>query len=273
MVHLKRQAENQTTFGPNVTSGLGELQFLHPPGTFALTPASLISLEAIFRHQALLSGTGIDWGCGTGCLAIAAARVAAVEEVIGLELSGVNVRTARENARRNGVADKVTILGSDSFTPFAPQDRATLARSERRVNFLLANPPSSEGDDGFGYRRRVLREGAKYLAASGRVFLSISSQYGRGRIERLTAEVTGFVDRGLLASTDWVPFDLARPDLLDCLELYAQEESRGGLEYSFGDPTASESKTITAQAALGLFEQTGQSPLSKWQTHLFEFSR
>jgi hypothetical protein len=75
----------------------------------------------------------------------------------------------------------------------------------------------------------------------------------------------------LLASTDWVPFDLGRSDLLQCLEEYSLAEARGELEYTFRHPDFGEDATINAQAALSHFRRTGSSPLSKWQSHLFEF--
>src|SRR5262245_35772770 len=104
------------------SGGLGELRFRHPPGTFALTPASLISLQTIGPHRHLLTGMGLDWGSGTGCLAIAAARISAVERIWGLEIVAANVAIARENARSNQVADRVTFLQSDSYTPFSSDD-------------------------------------------------------------------------------------------------------------------------------------------------------
>jgi len=75
---------------------------------------------------------------------------------------------------------------------------------------------------------------------------------------------------GVLASTDWAPFDLGRADLLDCLRQYAVEETRGGLAYAFSPPGAREDAMIDARAVLARFDRTGESPLMKWQTHLFE---
>ena len=72
----------ESTVTPQMTGGLCELRICHPAGTFALTPASRISLQAIGEHQTLLAGRGIDWGTGTGCLAIAAAKIARVESVV-----------------------------------------------------------------------------------------------------------------------------------------------------------------------------------------------
>jgi hypothetical protein len=137
--------------------------------------------------------------------------------------------------------------------------------------FILAIPPSSEGDDGFGYRRIVLRGARTFLMPDGKVFLSVSFQYGLKRVERLCQNAPGFVYGGILSSTDWVPFDLSRPDLLHCLQMYADAEHRGGLEYTFRYPDGQHDESISARTALAHFEKTGRSPLSKWQAHLLNY--
>jgi ribosomal protein L11 methylase PrmA len=245
----------------------------HPAGTFALTPASHIALQAIDSNRRNLAGTGLDWGCGSGCLAIAAATIPAVGRVVGLEIVEANIDIARSNAALNGVADKTVFMQSDSYAPFQQPDRDLLDKLAGKIAFILANPPASGGDDGFEYRRIVLRGARRFLAAGGLVHLNISLQYGTQRIERLTREISGFTHRGALASTDWVPFDLQRPDLLPSLEDYAAEEARGGMEYSFRRPAPARAQKMNARSALAHFRSTGESPLSKWQVHLFDFKR
>jgi hypothetical protein len=264
------QSDDLTVLHEPFLRGLGVIRIAHPAGTFAITPASLISLEGIANNQELLAGVGLDWGSGAGCLAIAAARSPAVRRVIGLELSAANVMVARQNAMTNGVDQKTAFFESDSYSPISATDRRELESLAGQIDFIVANPPASEGDDGFGWRRRVLAGAHKYLAASGRVFLSVSSQYGMRRVMGLLDDAPGFQYGGVLSSTDWVPFDLTRPDLLECLTLYAQQEQRGGLSYAFHDPAVSGNQTRTATLALDRYDQFGESPLMKWQTHLFE---
>ena len=83
---------------------MGELLIRHPPGTFALTPASVIALQAIGKHQVLLEDHGLDWGSGIGCLAITAAKISGVKRVVGREIAEANIAIARESAEQNGVA-------------------------------------------------------------------------------------------------------------------------------------------------------------------------
>lgn len=267
----------QTVLDSAQAGGLGEITILHPPGTFALTPASLISVLAVGKNRQLLSGTGLDWGSGSGVLAIAAAKVSAVRRVWGLEIVPANVEIARQNALLNGAGEKTAFFTSDSYIPVAEADRLQLQTLCGAVDFILSNPPSSEGDDGFGYRRMVLRGAREFLRPGGLVFLSVSYQYGPARVARLCEEIPGFHQVGMLASTHWVPFDLTRPDLLHCLELYAREELSGGFDYVFPrpgllpDPGVDGDVFMNARAALAHYLKTKESPLTKWQTLLFRY--
>lgn len=267
MTNLHAEAD-RTILDNMATGGLGELEIVHPPTTVSPTPASRIALRAIGLNRALLRGYGLDWGCGTGCLAIAAAKIPEVKAVIGLDIFPPNVVVAGQNGLLNGVGDKVTFWVADSYIPVAEADRQRLAAWRGQVDFVLSNPPASNGDDGFGYRRVVLAGARDYLVRGGVVFLNISSQYGRPRIDRLSQQFPQFRHEGILASSDWVPFDLQRPDLWACLLDYVGEEARGGLPYCFGVPAGI---TQTAQTALTHFQRSGVSPLTQWQTHLFRF--
>jgi hypothetical protein len=254
------------------TNGLGKFIFQHHEGSFALTPASMIALEAIYQNQSLLSGKGIDWGCGTGCLAITAARIGNVRQIIGLDISTENIRESRQNIRDNGVEGKVVAELSDSYAPKTLSGQRKLEAFKKQTQFILSNPPSSEGDDGFEFRRIVLRDARSFLQAGGVVFLNISYQYGKKRIEDLTRQIEDYSYGGLLSTTEWVPFDLQRPELLHCLETYAEEERRGGFEYQFQNPEIyNEESSMSAKEALASYKRSGKSPLSKWQTHLFHF--
>lgn len=260
---------------PNLTeipvpSPLGPepIRIHHPEGAFVPTPASLIALEAIAAHQGRFRGRGLDWGSGSGLLAIAAARLAGVKEVLGLELDPRGVAAARGNARRNGAAEKVQFVESDSYHPVSEEGRRTLARFDGSTDFMIANPPSSSPfGDGFEMRRVVVRGAVRYLTPGGLLLLSVSSQYGEGRVAGLLRETPGFRHDGVGASTGLVPFDMGRPDLRRDVRTYAREEERGGLTYAFSNPRNPE-KPMTAIEARSHFRATGESPLSRWQSHL-----
>ena len=77
-------------------------------GTHATTAMCLALLE-----EHLQGGeTVCDVGTGSGILAVAAALLGA-GQVIAVDIDEVAVRTARDNITRNGVADRVTVLGGN----------------------------------------------------------------------------------------------------------------------------------------------------------------
>ena len=241
------------------------LRIISTPGRPSITAASRISLLTVDRHPHLIRGNGIDWGSGTGVLAVAAATHPGVDLVVGLELNAAESATARTNAELNGVADRTAFLVADSYQPVAGQDMTVLDSLRGATDFLLANPPTSRGDDGLGLRRRVLREGLPFLRTGGNVLLQVSRQYGQIRTEQLTADTGPFEYRGLLETSDWVPFDQDRPDLRDALDWYVIEENKSGLIYPFHHPT--QDREISASDAQKLRDRDGSSPRSQWQMH------
>jgi len=270
MIREIRTGRDESILEAASTDGLGRLSFYHPVGTFALTPASHILMNAIIQNKALLSGNGIDWGSGVGCLAILAAKISAVDRVYGLEISQANVEAARINAERNGVCHKVSFMLADSYCPLNEAEKQALDELRGTFNFIISNPPSSDWDDGFGFRRLVMTGAKDFLKKDGLVLLNVSFQYGAKRVESLYQNTRDFVYEGTAASTDWVPFDLTRADLLNCLKVYAQEEAAGGTDYTFSD-NGSDSRFINARTALDTYIKSGVSPLTKWQTQLFRY--
>ena len=106
------------------------------------------------------------------------------------------------------------------------------------------------------------------MKPGGVLCLSVSRQYGTSRLMGLLDLDPKLEYAGVLSSTDWVAFDMARDDLFADVRAYAAEEERGGLHYAFRHPEGS-SRDMSALEALAHFERTGVSPRSQWQSHLF----
>ena len=248
--------------------GPDPIRIHHPEGAFVPTPASRIALQAIGTHPHRFRGRGLDWGSGSGLLSISAARLVHVEEVLGLELDPRGVAAAHENARANRVEDKVRFVESNSYHPVSAEGRTALAGFRGATDFMIANPPSSSPvGDGFEMRRVVVGGARNYLKPGGLLLLSVSSQYGEGRVQGLLRETPGFRHDGVPATTHLVPFDMGRPDLRRDVQTYAREEERGGLTYAFRDPR-DPTRPMTAIEAWRHYRETGDSPLSHWQSHL-----
>lgn len=246
-------------------TGLAPLRIASAHGGTSITAASRLCLSTIDRHPDLIQGRGIEWGSGTGILTVAAATHTGVDFVLGLELDAAEVAVARTNAELNGVADRTGFLISDSYDPLPGQDLATLDALRGSSTFLIANPPTSAGDDGLGWRRRVLRGALAYLVLGAEVLLQVSRQYGTSRTERLAADVGGYAYKGALETTDWVRFDQSRYDLREALDWYAAEELRSGEPYTFLHPD--EDREVNATEARRLREATDASPRTQWRMH------
>jgi len=135
-----------------------------------------------------------DLGCGSGILAIAAARLGA-GRVVALDIDPQAVKLARENVLRNGVADRVRVtLGSMA--------ELETAGGSRGFDLIVANIRASVLED-------LIQTGVSgYLASGGRVVMSgiledqLDSLIDRGNRGGLLVERT-------LATGDWhsVVFD------------------------------------------------------------------
>lgn len=244
-------------------SGAVPLRIIPTPGKLSITPASRLCFETLDRHPELLEGDGIDWGSGSGILAITAATTPGVDIVVGLDLERADVATARTNAELNGVAHRTSFIHADLFLPFSTEDVAPLKALRGRGRFLIANPPASSGDDGLGWRRAVLDGAAPYLAPGAEVLLQVSHQYGAERISGLGRAGYEYVSQ--LGSSEWVPFDMSREDLHAAVVDFAAEEARGGAPYEFLHPEREE--PIDATTALALWQEERRNPLSRWQMH------
>jgi release factor glutamine methyltransferase len=94
---------------------------------FVVSPAVLIPRpETEILVQAVLdriSGRDrprlVDVGTGSGCIAVSLAAERPDARVVAIDLSPDALRIARENARRAGVAERVTFLEGDLLAPLA----------------------------------------------------------------------------------------------------------------------------------------------------------
>ncbi len=94
-------------------------------GTHPSTQLCLIALESLAPPPPHV----LDLGCGSGILAIAAARLGAAH-VWALDTDALAVQAAQENAARNGLADRITVQQGSL---------ENLLGSSRRFGLILVN--------------------------------------------------------------------------------------------------------------------------------------
>lgn len=85
----------------------------------------------------------LELGCGTGLLAISAAKLGAAR-VVATDVDPDALHAAEENARRNGVADRVRFRAGSWYEALGDEDRG------RRFDVIIATPPQTPGPLPFG---------------------------------------------------------------------------------------------------------------------------
>lgn len=94
-------------------------------GTHPTTQLCLQALEDVVQPGV----KALDLGCGSGILAIAAAKLGA-NNVLALDIDPMSVRVTTENAEQNGVADKITAQTGSL---------ESLITSPRRFDLIVVN--------------------------------------------------------------------------------------------------------------------------------------
>lgn len=93
-------------------------------------PTTALCLEWLDSLD-LAGKTVIDFGCGSGILAIAALKLGAAR-AIGIDIDPQAIQASRDNARRNGVEDRLAL--------FLPQDKPNGLHADVVVANILAGP-------------------------------------------------------------------------------------------------------------------------------------
>ena len=88
----------------------------------------------------------LDFGTGTGCIAIALAAKCPAAKITALDLSADALRLAQENAAKNNVAEQIQFIQGDGFAALdrGPDPRAEAARS---FDLIISNPPYIPSDE------------------------------------------------------------------------------------------------------------------------------
>jgi release factor glutamine methyltransferase len=143
-------------------------------------PRFFISSErfAEFIDELDLAGkTVIDVGTGSGVLALAAARAGAAN-VIAADINPNAAISAAENARANGLGDRVTGIASNLLAAFAPRPL---------FDVILSSPPKHAGEPrdladrgwhaGPAYRdvAALFDQARERLKPGGRIYVMVSS--------------------------------------------------------------------------------------------------
>jgi release factor glutamine methyltransferase len=138
--------------------------------------------------------TALDFGTGSGCIAIALAAKCPAARLHALDISAEALAIARQNAERNAVADRIQFVHGDGFGALP---------KEIRFDLVISNPPyipTAEietlepevrdydprraldgGPDGLDCFRRLAAEARPFLKSDGRILF----EFGDGQAEAI----------------------------------------------------------------------------------------
>jgi release factor glutamine methyltransferase len=162
------------------------------------------------RHSSLV--TALDFGTGTGCIAIVLAAKCPNAKILATDISADALALAKENAVKNNVAEQIEFLQGDGFAalkkngwgerPREPKSNAQDG-SPHQFDLLISNPPyipSAEiatlqpevrdfdprgaldgGADGLDFYRRISTEAKPFLKPDGKIML----EFGDGQADAI----------------------------------------------------------------------------------------
>jgi release factor glutamine methyltransferase len=165
--------------------------------------------------------SALDFGTGTGCIAIALAAKCPQAKITATDISAEALALAKENAARNNVAERIEFLQSDGFaalenvgqaSSLSPSSFAASSGSKRsetgwkpvpHFDLIISNPPyipSAEiatlqpevrdfdpraaldgGADGLDFFRKLATEATPFLGPDGKIML----EFGDGQADTI----------------------------------------------------------------------------------------
>jgi len=136
------------------------------------------------------ASSALDFGTGSGCIAIALAVKCPAARVVALDASPEALLVAKENVGRNNVTDRIELVHGDGFAtlpggakfdliisnpPYIPS--AEIATLQPEVRDFDPRAALDGGADGLDFYRRLAKEGIPFLKSEGRIML----EFGDGQ--------------------------------------------------------------------------------------------
>ena len=138
--------------------------------------------------------TALDFGTGSGCIAIALAAKCPVARITAVDVSADALALARENAARNGVAERIEFLPGDGFSalpagagfdlivsnpPYIPSHE--IASLQPEVRDFDPRAALDGGVDGLDFYRTLAAQAGEFLKPGGRVMV----EFGDGQADEI----------------------------------------------------------------------------------------
>ena len=177
---------------------LGEVDFYKE--VYKVTPACLIprsDTEVLVDLAVRLIPDGelfLDLCTGSGCVAISTLKNTTDTRAVAIDISGAALDLARENAEKNGVADRLSLIRADLFTdelpplrPYAilsnpPYVSASAYEGLEKEIFFEPKIAFTSGEDGADLLRRLVEICKSSIRPEG--FFAFEIGYDQGDIMR-----------------------------------------------------------------------------------------
>ena len=184
------------------------LEFTVNPAVLIPRPETQLLVEYVMqRIRADRPATIVDVCTGSGCIAVAIARMRPHARVIATDLSYPSLNVARQNASRHGVGERIVWLEGDLLGPLAELEL------EGQVDVIVSNPPYIPeadwatlqpevrlfeprgalvaGPQGTELHERLLQESGRYLSPGGAVILEVGAGQARA-MRRIVDQISGY---------------------------------------------------------------------------------
>lgn len=155
----------------------------------------LLAEHAVKFLSSLPASTVLDFGTGTGCLAVTLAVQCPLATLHALDVSGDALALARRNAARHQVETRITFHHGDGFTALPGDARYDLIISnppyiataeietlQPEVRDFDPRPALDGGADGLDFYRRLATGAGRFLTPGGRIML----EFGDGQDDAIT---------------------------------------------------------------------------------------
>lgn len=181
-----------------------------------------LRIASALRNRAEI--LALDIGTGSGAIAVAFAHEEPRARIVAVDITAGALATARRNAQRHGVADRIAFLQADLL------DALLDGRGIGRFDLVLSNPPYvpdaefdrlpggvrdfepasalRSGPDPFHFHRRLARDARGCLRAGGSIVLEIGAGVTTDPTDALGV-LTGYEDVRWLADLAGRPRVLA----------------------------------------------------------------
>ena len=183
------------------------LEFDVNPAVLIPRPETELLVEYVAqRISADRQATIVDVCTGSGCIAVAIARMRPHARVIATDLSSPSLDIARQNATRHAVGERIIWLEGDLLGPLAEQEL------DGQVDVIVSNPPyipesdwatlQTEvrlfeprgalvaGPEGTELHERLLQEATRYLSPGGALIMEIGAGQARA-MRRIVDRIPG----------------------------------------------------------------------------------